>query len=129
MGGFCGLDVHKDSIFMCILTDDGGKVEEVFGSLTPDLERLREILTQYHVVKVAMESTSIYWVPVWWVLEDSFDVKLVNPYFIRQLPGRKTDVKDAQWIATVLQKDLMKAALYLKPEPRNSASITERYST
>lgn len=71
MEGFCGLDVHKDSIFMCILTDDGGKVEEVFSTLTPDLERLREILTQYHVVKVAMESTSIYWVPVWRVLEDS----------------------------------------------------------
>lgn len=104
----CGLDVHKDSVFMCILTENGDKIEEVFGTLTPDLDRLRDLLVFHNVGKVAMESTSIYWIPLWRVLECDFDVKLVNPYFIRQLPGRKTDVKDAQWIATVLQKELIK---------------------
>ena len=108
MDRVCGLDVHKDSVFVCILTEKGEKIEEVFGTLTPELDRLRELLVSYNVGKVAMESTSIYWIPLWRVLECDFDVKLVNPYFIRQLPGRKTDVKDAHWIATVLQKELIK---------------------
>jgi len=106
----CGLDVHKDSVFMCILTASGEKIEDVFGTLTPELDRLRDLLVFHGVGKVAMESTSIYWIPIWRVLEVDFDVKLVNPYFIRQLPGRKTDVKDAQWIATVLQKDLIRGS-------------------
>ena len=110
MDRVCGLDVHKDSIFMCILTERGEKIEEEFGTLTPELDRLRDLLVNYNVSKVAMESTSIYWIPIWRVLESDFDVKLVNPYFIRQLPGRKTDIKDAQWIATVLQKELIKGS-------------------
>ena len=108
MDRVCGLDVHKDSVFMCILTENGEKIEEVFGTLTPELDRLRDLLISHGVGKVAMESTSIYWIPLWRVLECDFEVKLVNPYFIRQLPGRKTDVKDAHWIATVLQKELIK---------------------
>lgn len=110
MERFCGLDVHKDSVFMCILTESGEKIEEVFGTLTPDMERLRDRLVEHHVGHVAMESTSVYWIPIWRILDTDFDVKLVNPYFIRQLPGRKTDVKDAQWIATVLQKGLIKGS-------------------
>ena len=92
------------------------KIEEVFGTLTPGLDHLWDILVSHGVGKVAMESTSIYWIPIWRLLESDFDVKLVNPYFIRQLPGRKTDVKDAQWIATVLQKDLIKGSYV--PEAR-----------
>jgi len=57
---------------------------------------------------VAMESTSIYWMPIWHVLEGHFELTLVNPYFIKQLPGRKSDTKDAQWIAECLQKNLIK---------------------
>lgn len=110
MEGFCGLDIHKDSVFMCILKVTQEKIEGVFGTSTPELERLRLVLLSHCVAEVAMESTSIYWVPVWRMLESDFEVKLVNPYFIRQLPGRKTDVKDAQWIATVLQKGLIKAS-------------------
>ena len=94
MDRVCGLDVHKDSVFMCILTANGEKIEDVFGTLTPELDRLRDTLVSHGVGKVAMESTSIYWVPIWRILECDFDVKLVNPYFIRQLPGRKTDIKD-----------------------------------
>jgi len=110
MEGFCGLDVHKDSVFMCILTDSGEKFEGVFGTLTPELERFRQELRLHHVKEVAVESTSIYWVPLGRVLDSEFDVKLVNPNFTRQLPGRKTDVKDAHWIAMVLQKGLIKSS-------------------
>lgn len=110
MERYCGLDVHKDSVFMCILTEAGDRIEEVFGTLTPELERLRDTLVSHDVGHVAMESTSIYWMPIWRILDTDFDVQLVNPYFIRQLPGRKTDVKDAHWIATVLQKGLIKGS-------------------
>lgn len=116
MERFCGLDVHKDSIFMCILTESGESFEEVYGTLTPELERLRSTLLKFQVLQVALESTSIYWIPIWRILEKDFEVKLVNPYFIRQLPGRKTDVKDAQWIATVLQKGLIRGSFI--PESR-----------
>lgn len=106
----CGLDVHKDSVFVCILFHDGEKNEKKFGVTTPELLLLREMLLENGVIEVAMESTSIYWIPIWRILEGSFDLKLVNPYFIKQLPGRKSDVKDAQWIATVLQKELIKGS-------------------
>lgn len=106
----CGLDVHKDSIYMCILYENGSKIDSVFGVLTPELDKLRDLLVSHHVCEVALESTSIYWIPVWNLLSVDFPVKLVNPYFIKQLPGRKSDVKDAEWIATVLQKGLIRGS-------------------
>lgn len=115
MKNVCGLDVHKDSVFMYILKENGDKIEEKFGVLTPELDRLRDLLISHSVGEIAMESTSIYWIPIWRVLCSDFNVKLVNPYFIKQLPGRKTDIKDAQWIATVLQKELIKGSFI--PEP------------
>jgi transposase len=108
MDKFCGLDVHKDSVFACIIDEKRGKIfEKRFGTLTPDLLELRSTLTQYGVTKVAMESTSIYWMPVWRILQPHFSMRLANPYFIKQLPGRKSDVKDAQWIAECLQRELI----------------------
>ena len=108
----CGLDVHKDSVFACILDEQGKKLlEKRYGTLTPDLTALRDALIENGCGRIAMESTSIYWMPVWHVLESDFSLKLVNPYFIKQLPGRKSDVKDAQWIATVLHKGLLRGSL------------------
>jgi len=106
----CGLDVHKDSIYMCILYENGSKIESVFGVLTPELDKLRDLLVSHHVCEVALESTSIYWIPIWNILSVDFSLKLVNPYFIKQLPGRKSDVKDAEWIAIVLQKGLIRGS-------------------
>ncbi len=103
----CGLDVHKDSVFMCILSESGDKIQQKFGVLTPDLDSLRDLLVFHGVGEVCMESTSIYWIPIWRVLESDFSLKLVNPYFIKQLPGKKSDVKDAEWIACCLLKDLI----------------------
>ncbi len=110
MNNVCGLDVHKDSVFICIIKANGDKIEERFGVLTPEVDRLRDLLVCHSVGEVAMESISIYWIPIWRVLCSDFHVKLVNPYFIKQLPGRKTDVQDAYWMATVLQKDLIKGS-------------------
>ena len=107
----CGLDVHKDSVFACILNENGVIFQEKFGVLTPELEQLAAALQEHDVSEVCMESTSIYWMPVWRVLEPYVaELKLVNPYFIKQLPGKKSDVKDAEWIATCLLKDLIRGS-------------------
>ncbi len=106
----CGLDVHKDSVYACIINENGIVFQEKYGVLTSELEQLLSALQQYDVGEVCMESTSIYWMPVWRVLEDYVSLKLVNPYFIKQLPGKKSDVKDAEWIATCLLKDLIKGS-------------------
>ena len=103
----CGLDVHKDSVFVCILNENGILFQDKIGVLTPDLERLVVVLHEHGASEVCMESTSIYWMPVWRILEPYFSLKLVNPYFIKQLPGKKSDIKDAEWIATCLLKDLI----------------------
>ena len=112
----CGLDVHKDSVFCCILSTDGQKTHHKFGVLTEELLTLRDLMESEGVEECAMESTSIYWIPVWRVLEKSVKLHLVNPYFIKQLPGRKSDVKDAEWIATCLQKELVSSSFV--PEER-----------
>jgi transposase len=117
MGKFCGLDVHKDSVFACIIDEKREKIlEKRFGTLTPDLLGLRSTLLEYGVKEVAMESTSIYWIPVWRILQPHFSLKLANPYFIKQLPGRKSDVKDAQWIAECLQRETIKDS-FVPDEP------------
>ena len=112
----CGLDVHKDSIFVCILNENGILFQDKIGVLTPDLERLVDVLHEHGATEVCVESTSIYWMPVWRILESYFSLKLVNPYFIKQLPGKKSDVKDAEWIATCLLKDLIRGSYV--PEDR-----------
>lgn len=103
----CGLDVHKDSVFCCILCADGRKIQHKFGVLIEEFVTLRDLMASEGVEECAMESTSIYWMPVWKVLETSVKPHLVNPYFIKQLPGKKSDVRDAEWIATCLMNNLI----------------------
>jgi len=112
----CGLDVHKDTIFACTLNQNGDQDISECSTMTPDLLRLRDRLKELGVRRVAMESTGIYWIPIWRVLESDFELILVNPYFIKQVPGRKTDVKDSQWIAMLLMKGLLRGS-YI-PEKR-----------
>lgn len=77
-----------------------------------------------------MESTSVYWIPIWRLLSPHFKLNLANPYFIKQLPGRKSDVKDAQWIAECTMKELIRGS-FVPPEiiPNSCASTTAVYST
>ncbi|WP_368124376.1 IS110 family transposase, partial [Bacteroides finegoldii] len=98
---------HKDSVFCCILCANGEKIQHKFGVLTEELVTLRDLMVSEGVEECAMESTSIYWIPIWRVLEGSVKLHLVNPYFIKQLPGKKSDVNDAEWIATCLSKELI----------------------
>ena len=92
------------------MNGNGEKFEARYGVLTPELEALRQLLLDHEVTEVTMESTSIYWYPVWRVLEGAGELKLVNPYFIKQLPGRKSDVWDAAWIAECTLKDLIRGS-------------------
>ena len=110
------LDIHKDSIYLCIMRHDETIIfENKYGVLTPDLRQMCNDMVERGVTEAAMESTAVYWVPVWNELCESMKLKLVNPYFIKQLPGRKSDVKDAQWIAECLLKNLIKGSFV--PEP------------
>ncbi len=111
----CGLDVHKDSVYVCILNENGEKIESKYGVLTPELEELHQLLLTHEVREVTMESTSIYWHPIWRILEDIEGLKLVNPYFIKQLPGRKSDVRDAAWIAECTMKNLISGSFVPSP--------------
>jgi len=128
MDKVCGLDVHKDSVFACILDENGEKIfEDRFGTLTPDLDRLRDVLVEHCAGRVAMESTSIYWMPVWRVLEFDFELTLVNPYLIKQMPGRKSDVKDAHWIAMCLQKDMLRGSYVPGADLQQLRQFARRY--
>lgn len=107
-----GLDVHKDSVFCAIY--DGHKYGEVkeYATFTENVRSMDTMLQSEGVKKIAMESTWIYWIPVWNILEEAgFDLMLVNPYLIKQMPGRKSDVKDAQWIAKLLHKGMLRGSL------------------
>lgn len=122
----CGLDVHKDSVFVCFLNENGDKFEAKYGVLTPELEELHKLLLDHGVKEVTMESTSIYWHPIWRILEDIEDLKLVNPYFIKQLPGRKSDVRDAAWIAECTMKDLIRGSFVPEPSVQRMRQYNRR---
>ena len=96
----CGLDVHKRSITACLLLSGSSSKshQEIrrFGTMTRDLLELADWLQGHHVTQVAMESTGVYWKPVWNILEGQFEVVLVNAQPIKAVPGRKTDIKDCQ---------------------------------
>ena len=99
----CGLDVHKKGVTACVLWAEGKgkkrKEKRQFGTMTRDLLALADWLRACGVTHVAMESTGVYWKPVWNVLEGQFEILLVNAQHIKAVPGRKTDQNDAEWIA------------------------------
>lgn len=125
----CGLDVHKKSITACVLWADGKKRKEKrrFGAFTEDLLKLAEWLRECGVTHVAMESTGVYWKPVWNILEGQFtEVLLVNAQHIKAVPGRKTDQKDSEWIAQLLQHGLLKPS-FIPPRPTRELRDLTRY--
>jgi len=116
----CGLDVHKRSITACLLLygSSGKGHHEIrrFGTMTRDLLELADWLQGHQVTHVAMESTGVYWKPIWNILEGQFEVVLVNAQHIKAVPGRKTDTKDCQWIAELLQHGLLHGS-FVPPTP------------
>lgn len=123
-----GLDVHKDTIFCGIY--DGKRQSEVkeFLTTTGSIGSLGLHLQQMEVEEIAMESTGIYWIPVWNILEQmGFKLMLVNPFLIKQMPGRKSDVKDAQWIAALLHKGLLRRSMVPDHQIRELRVYSRRY--
>ena len=108
-----GLDVHKDSVVSCIRIQQGPEaVHEVatFGTTTKALLKLSDWLSKHEVTHVAMEATGVYWKPVWHVLDGTFELVLANAMHIKNVPGRKTDVNDATWIADLLAHGLIRSS-------------------
>src|SRR5205823_12599163 len=124
----CGLDVHKKNLVACVLVPgaDGkaARFLRTFGTMTADLLGLTDWLLAYGVTHVAMESTGVYWKPVYNLLESSFELLLVNAQHIKQVPGRKTDVKDCEWIADLLQHGLLRASFVPPIEIQDLRDLT-----
>ena len=125
------LDVHRDTVMACVRTPDGGggRREEVreFGSTTSQLLALGEWLVACRVTLVGMEATGVYWKPVYWVLEASIpQVWVINARHMRNVPGRKTDVADAVWGASLLEHGLVRPS-FIPPEPFRALRDLTRY--
>jgi transposase len=126
----CGLDVHKDTVVACVLTGppDGRAKKEIrtYGTTTNELEQLRDWLQQVGCTHVGMESTGVYWVPVYTVLEERFDLTVGNAAHMKNVPGRKTDVKDAQWIAELIRCGLIRKS-FVPPKWQRALRDLTRY--
>jgi transposase len=128
----CGLDIHKKFVVACVLrTAPDGKVQKetrTFSTMTGELLALGDWLRAEGCTHVAMESTSSYWRPVYNLLEGQFELLVANAYHIKTVPGRKTDVKDAEWIADLLRHGLLRGSFIPAPEQRHLRDVT-RYRT
>ena len=128
----CGLDVHKKSVVACVLLSQEGarprKEVRTFGTMTRDLLELSDWLASFGVTHVAMESTGSYWKPVYNLLEDRFNLLLVNAHHFKQVPGRKTDVRDSEWLADLLRHGLLKAS-FVPERPQRELRELTRYRT
>jgi transposase len=120
----CGIDVHAKMLVACLLRVNGEKEIRSFSTMTDDLLRLRDWLVTAQCTHVAIESTGIYWKPVFNILEDVLTVILINPEHARALRGRKTDVKDAEWLADLLRHGLLKPSFIPPPEIRELRELT-----
>jgi transposase len=125
-----GLDVHKETVVACVRRRDAkGKVQQqtrTFGTMTRQLLELADWLAEQAVTHVAMESTGVYWKPIWNLLEDQFEILLVNAQHIKQVPGRKTDVQDAEWIAQLLQHGLLRGSFVPRTPQRELRELTRQ---
>lgn len=128
----CGVDVHKKLILACLIVvaSDGTlrKETRTFGTMTEDLLKLSDWLTANGVTHVAMESTGVYWKPIYNILDGSFELLLVNAQHIKMVPGRKSDVKDCEWIAQLLRHGLLRAS-FVPDKPQRELRELTRYRT
>ena len=121
----CGLDVHKKSVVACVMTPESQDTR-TFGTTTRQLLELSDWLRERRVTHVAMESTGVYWKPIVNLMEDEFSVWVVNAHHIKKVPGRKTDVKDAEWIADLLRHGLLRPS-FIPERPQRELRELVRY--
>ena len=124
----CGLDVHKREVVACVVTtgSDGmpSKTIRTFGTMTPDILALADWLAGHEVTHIAMESTGVYWKPLWNLLEESFALLLVNARHVKAVPGRKTDVRDCEWLAELLRHGLLSGSFVPDRPQRELRDLT-----
>ena len=123
----CGLDVHKKKVVACVMAPEGKEVR-TFGTMTEDLLALADWLRNWRVTHVAMESTGVYWKPIYNLLESEFTLMLGNAHHIKIVPGRKTDIKDAEWIADLLRHGLIQGSFVPERSQRELRELL-RYRT
>lgn len=120
----CGIDIHK-KVLVATINGVGLKQQtRTFDTFTSSLEQLRDWLLEHKVTHVAMESTGVYWKPVYNVLEESFDIVLVNARHIKNVPGHKTDKKDSRWIAKLLISGLLRGSFIPPKHIRELRDLT-----
>jgi transposase len=128
----CGLDVHKRSVSACVrrLEADGSLDQETrtFATMTRDILEMADWLAAAGVTQVAMEATGVYWKPIYNLLEDRFTLLLVNARHVKHVPGRKTDVKDCQWLAQLLQAGLLQPSFIPARPQREFRELTRHRS-
>ena len=128
-----GLDVHKKTVVATVLvTKERGKpfkATQTFGTMTSDLLALSDWLMRYGVTHAAMESTGEYWKPIYNILEDNFEIWLVNAQHIKAVPGRKTDIKDSEWIAELMRHGLIRSSFVPPKGQRELRELTRMRST
>jgi transposase len=128
----CGLDVHKRTVVACVLlTEPTGQVTKAvrtYTTMTVDLLALSDWLRSLDITQIAIESTGVFWRPVFTLLEDGRRVTLVNAQHLKRVPGRKTDVKDAEWLADLLRQGLLRAS-FIPPAPVRDLRDLTRYRT
>jgi len=126
----CGLDVHQATVVACLLiVRKDGRVQKqlrTFGTTTRELLSLREWLLSEGCTQVALESTGVYWKPVYAILEGAFQIVVANAQHVKKVPGRKTDVKDAEWIADLLCHGLLRSS-FVPPQPIRELRDLTRY--
>ena len=120
----CGLDVHKETVVACIMGAGIKKEIRTYSAMTNDLLRLKGWLRESGITHVAMESAGIYWKPVFNILEDSFEVILVNARHIKNVPGRKTDVQDSEWLCRLLRNGLVRGSFIPPKDIRELRDLT-----
>ncbi len=119
----CGLDIHKKEVTACVIIL-GKRETRTFSTMTNDLLKLKAWLLELDVTHVAMESTGVFWKPIYNLLEDKLTMVLTNAQQIKALPGRKTDVKDAEWLADLLRHGLVKGSFVPGREQREQRELT-----
>jgi transposase len=119
-----GLDVHKETVVVCIMGAEIKKEIRTYRTVTNDLLRLKDWLKENRITHIAMESTGVYWKPIFNILEDAFEVMLVNARHVKNVPGRKTDVKDSEWLCKLLRSGLVRGSFIPPKEIRQLRDLT-----
>jgi transposase len=120
----CGADIHKKFLVATILSRDGTQISERFGMMLDDILKFKEWVIANNCEQVAIESTGVYWVPIYTALEDKIEVIVANPYQIKHTPGRKTDKVDSEWIAELCLKGMIEPSRIFPKEDRELRTLT-----